>query len=49
MITPKEAEDKLITIALARTNGNRTKAAKLLGMSIRALQRKIIGREENNK
>jgi len=43
----KEVENKLITIALASTDGHRVKAAKLLGMSIRSLYRKIWERRNN--
>jgi DNA-binding NtrC family response regulator len=35
------AERRLIEAALARTNGNRTKAAELLGMSIRTLRTRL--------
>jgi len=41
-----EEENKLITIALARAGGDRARAAKELGMSIRTLQRKINVRME---
>ncbi|MHC4617235.1 MAG: helix-turn-helix domain-containing protein [Planctomycetota bacterium] len=44
----KEIENKMITIALARTGGNRTHAAALLGMPMRTLQRKIIARLRHN-
>lgn len=37
----KENEKKLILEALAKTNGNKTKAAKILGMSRRSLHNKI--------
>ena len=36
-----DAERRLIAAALARTNGNRTKAAELLGMSIRTLRSRL--------
>lgn len=36
-----EAEEKLIEAALKRTQGNRTQAAKLLGMSVRTLRSKL--------
>ena len=36
-----EAERQLIAAALARTNGNRTKAAELLGMSLRTLRSRL--------
>lgn len=39
-----EMRDKLITIALATTGGNRTKAAKMMGMSVRSLHRRIAER-----
>lgn len=42
----KEEENKLITIALAQADGDRARAAKELGMSIRTLQRKINVRME---
>jgi hypothetical protein len=35
------AEQRLIEVALARTNGNRTKAAELLGISIRTLRSRL--------
>jgi len=38
----------LITIALARTDGNREKAARLLNIGVRALQRKISRRRKND-
>ena len=37
----EKSEAKLIMAALNHTNGNRTEAAKLLGISRRTLQRKI--------
>ena len=37
----EKSETKLIKAALTHTNGNRTEAAKLLGISRRTLQRKI--------
>jgi len=42
-------QDKLITIALALTNGHREKAAKLLGMPVRTLQRRIKRRKEKDR
>ena len=36
-----EAEDRLIARALEQTNGNRTRAAELLGMSVRTLRNKL--------
>jgi len=44
LITPQEAKDMLITIALSKTDGDRGKAAKLLGMGVRTLRRKIAER-----
>jgi len=41
-------QDKLITIALAQVNGHRIKAAKLLGMPVRTLQRRIKKRKEKD-
>jgi len=41
--------DKLITIALARTNGDRKRAAQLLGVSERSLWRKIRERILRNE
>ena len=41
MFELKDAENKLITIALAKTEGNRHKAAKLLGISENTLRRRI--------
>ena len=38
-----EAEQKLIERALAVSNGNRTKASELLGMSVRTLRNKLNG------
>jgi transcriptional regulator with GAF, ATPase, and Fis domain len=40
----EEAERRLIREALERTNNNRTRAAKLLGMSVRTLRSKLNGR-----
>ena len=37
----KEAEKKLIFETLKKTNGNRTHAAKILGISIRTLRNKL--------
>lgn len=44
----EDIEKMLIDYTLEKTNGNRTKAARLLGISLRTLQRKIkeYGREE---
>lgn len=41
----QENEDALITIALAKTNGNRLKAANLLGIHVRSLYHKMRSRE----
>ena len=40
-LTMKEAEKQLIVRALKETNGNRTSAAKKIGMSRRTLHRKL--------
>lgn len=45
----QDAEDRLITIALARTSGSRTNAASLLGIHIRTLQHKIKRRLDNER
>lgn len=45
----RETMDKLVTIALAKSRGNRRKAAKTLGMSVRTLQRRIAARREKNE
>ena len=37
----KDAEEMLIKAALRHTEGNRTKAAKMLGIGIRTIRRKI--------
>lgn len=37
----KACEDKTITVAMAKTSGNKAAAARLLNMPIRTLQRKI--------
>jgi len=44
-----DAEDKLLTIALAETNGSRTEAAKLLGIPIRTLHHRIKKRTDQNE
>jgi len=44
LLDTNDIEDKLITIALARADGNRTKAAKLLNMPVRSFRRKISER-----
>jgi DNA-binding NtrC family response regulator len=41
--------DKLVTITLARTGGNRAKAAKELGIPIRSLHRFIKERTEKDE
>ncbi len=40
-ITLKEAEDMVIQSALKHTRGNRTKAAKILGIGLRTIRRKV--------
>jgi len=40
-LTLREMEQELISQTLAKTGGNKTKAAKLLGVAVRTLQRKI--------
>jgi DNA-binding NtrC family response regulator len=40
-LTLKEMEDEIISQTLLKTNGNKTKAAKVLGIGLRTLQRKI--------
>lgn len=47
--TYDEIENKLITIALAETSGNRIVAAKKLGMSVRTLHRRIQKRIKQNE
>jgi len=42
-------ENKLITVALARTSGHRGDAAELLGISLRSLKRKITKRRAKDK
>ena len=42
-----DAETKLIEQALEKCGGNRTKAAELLGISRRTLQRKLAGMESH--
>jgi hypothetical protein len=41
-----DAEQTLIEGALLRTNGNRTQAARLLGINVRTLRRKLAETEE---
>jgi DNA-binding NtrC family response regulator len=41
VVTVSEMERKLIMTALRKTNGNRTHAAKLLGISLRTLRNKL--------
>ena len=45
----EEMERKMITDALEKTNGNKTKAAKLLGLSRKGLSKKIIRYEIADK
>ncbi len=40
-LTLQELEEEIISQTLAKTGGNKTKAAKLLGISVRTLQRKV--------
>ena len=40
-LTLQEMEDEIISQTLAKTGGNKTKAAKLLGISVRTLQRNV--------
>lgn len=47
--TLKETENMLITIAMAKTSGNKTRAARLLGVPKSTLQRKIEKRKKENK
>lgn len=44
-----DTEDKVLTIALARTKGNKTAAAKLLGLSLRTVHRRIDKRIQNDR
>ena len=37
----KEVEERMIEVTLQHTKGNRTKAAKILGIGIRTLRRKL--------
>jgi DNA-binding NtrC family response regulator len=47
-MTMSEIEKKAILNALEKTNSNKTQAAKILGIGLRTLQRKIKEYEENN-
>ena len=49
MFNIKEIENKLITVALARSAGHRGDAAELLGISMRSLKRKITLRRKTNE
>jgi transcriptional regulator with PAS, ATPase and Fis domain len=40
-LTLQEMEEEIISQTLAKTGGNKTKAAKLLGISVRTLQRNV--------
>ncbi len=40
-LTLQEMEEEIISQTLAKTGGNKTKAAKLLGIGLRTLQRKV--------
>ena len=48
-----ELEDMLLTIAMARAKGNKAKASRLLGISVRTVERRIVERikkdEQNEK
>ncbi|MHC4138394.1 MAG: sigma-54-dependent transcriptional regulator [Planctomycetota bacterium] len=41
--TLQEAEKEIIKFTLEKTNGNKSKAARLLGIGLRTLQRKVLG------
>jgi DNA-binding protein Fis len=43
----RAGEQRMIEHALALTNGNRTKAAKLLGINLRTLRRKLNGTKKS--
>jgi len=47
-MTMKEAEDMIINMTLRHTEGNRTKAAKLLGIGLRTIRRKLNDPSEKN-
>jgi DNA-binding NtrC family response regulator len=42
-LTLQEMEQEIISQTLAKTNGNQTKAARLLGIGLRTIQRKVKG------
>jgi len=44
-----KVENQLITVALARVNGHREKAAELLGISTRQLKRRITRRRASDE
>jgi len=47
----QQVEDRLITIALAKTKGNRAAAARMIGLSERTMSRKVKERiaKDNTK
>lgn len=45
----RDMMDKMVTVALSRCDGNRRKAAEMLGMSVRSLQRRIAMRVKENR
>ena len=49
MFNIKDIENKLVTMALARTSGHRGDAAELLGISLRSLKRRITKRRAADK
>jgi two-component system response regulator HydG len=48
-LTVDEAERQLIAITLAHTGGNKTKAAQMLGISLKTLHNKLAREAERNK
>ena len=44
----QDAEDQIITVALAKADGDRGRAAKMLGIHIRTLWRKIKIRQDKD-
>ncbi len=49
LATHRRIEDQVITITLARTEGNRKQAAKMLNMPVSTLQHKIAKRTAEKK